>query len=79
MDNADDDTCVMQVERQQLADHIQSRLGGVVGIVAATLGDMAQSDRAGFGRNEKDFGAGREELCVVQRMNYKRWGDGGCC
>jgi len=77
--DAHDDAAVVQVQGEQLADHVQRGLGGVVAVVAAALLGVAQRDRAGFRGDEDDLRTGADEVGARERVDYGWRGYGGGC
>ena len=69
VDDADRDALVPQVQRQQLADHVQRGLGGVVPEVAAALFRVPQRDRPGLGRDEDHLGPLDQRARLGQRLH----------
>ena len=48
-------------------------------VVPAAFFGVAERDGPGFGGDEEDFGARREEAGAVERVDYEGGRDGGCC
>lgn len=76
MHDTDNDAMFLQIQREELADHVQGRFRGVVRVVAAAFFGVAEGDGPGFGGDEEDFGTRGEEVRAVEGVDYE-WGCDG--
>lgn len=77
MHQADGYALVLEVEAEQLADHVESCFAGVVPVVAAALALVAQRDAATFAGDQDDLAALGEEVGVGESGDDEGRGDGG--
>lgn len=78
MHDADGDAAVGEVEAEQLADHVEGGLAGVVAVGAAALLCVAQGDAAALAADEDDAraGAGGDDARLDQRLHDEDGPDG---
>lgn len=66
----------LQIEREQLADHVHRGFGSVVPVHAAAFGLVAEGDAAGFGGDENHFATGGDCPGGDEVLNEEHRADG---
>jgi hypothetical protein len=69
MDQANNDTRLLQIKAQQFANHVQCRLARMVRVISSALLLVPQDNGAGLGRDEHHLGALGEETCGLKPLD----------